>query len=798
MSAPQGLLAGLTVLDLCEHVSGQFASRIFADHGATTWLVEPPQGSQIRKAPPFRQDGGDSLLFWHLNGGKRSITLDIHDPDGFQALVALARRADVVILSDASLKQRLGAACPHALIGLVTNFSPHGPYGRWNGCELIFQALSGSMYVTGAAGREPLHGVGLRTFYSAGLWLYVSLMAALCGGQRHGLRYGPVEVSVHEAACAMEENFSMRWAYSGQLMLRGGDPSRAVCTLQAADGFAILFVRSASGQWKALCDVIKAPELLTDPRFATWSLIQKNWNEVATEVNARLHGVSLASLIAAAEKANLVIAKVETAITLRDEAHLAHRGFWRRIEGERLQLGALFQIPARPALRNRPAPTMGPEPSELQSPIRQPLPPATAQSPRPLEGLSVLDFTTAWAGPMSTKILAILGAKVVKIEGPEWLDSWRGPLKPTKLEQYPDGVAGERPYDRCARFNAQNHEKHDVAIDLKSPRAQAVIRDMLPHFDLLVANFRPGALDRLGLGYEAVRRINPALSMIEMPAVGQGPFMHRIGLGPTMEAMAGIADRIGYADGEPLGSGSSYLDPMGALHSASASLTALYGRLVHGEGFHVELAQREAAMHWIGELLLADIDRGHETPRAGNAHPQAAPHNAFPAEGDDQWIAIACFNDQQWTGLCSILDRKEWLSDERFTTQEARVTHRALLDVLIGEVTRLNTREALAHRLQAAGVPAAPVLNGRDLFNDAHLRSSDWYVRLDHPAAGSHDYAGLPLIFGGERLHPRRASPCFGEHTREVLAAFGGLSQADLDTLAAEGVIVDRPRMAGV
>ena len=274
--------------------------------------------------------------------------------------------------------------------------------------------------------------------------------------------------------------------------------------------------------------------------------------------------------------------------------------------------------------------------------------------------------------------------------------------------------------------------------------------------------------------------------------------MHRIGLGPTMEAMAGIADRIGYADGEPLGSGSSYLDPMGALHSASASLTALYGRLVHGEGFHVELAQREAAMHWIGELLLADIDRGHETPRAGNAHPQAAPHNAFPAEGDDQWIAIACFNDQQWTGLCSILDRKEWLSDERFATQEARVTHRALLDGLIGEVTRLNTREALAHRLQAAGVPAAPVLNGRDLFNDAHLRSSDWYVRLDHPAAGSHDYAGLPLTFGGERLHPRRASPCFGEHTREVLAAFGGLSQADLDTLAAEGVIVHRPRMAGV
>ena len=801
MSASKSLLDGLTVLDLSEHVSGQFASRIFADHGALTWLVEPVQGSRVRRLSPLRADDGESFLFSHLNGGKRSVTLDLDHPEGFEALIALARSADVVILSEADLKRKLAVACPHVLIGLVTDFGPEGPYARWRGCELIFQALSGSMYVTGLPGREPLYGVGLRTFYSAGLWLYVSLMAALCGGRRQGLHYGPVEVSVHEAACAMEENFAMRWAYSGQLMLRGGDPSRAVCTLRTADGYAILFLRSASGQWKALCDVIKAPELLNDPRFATWSLIQKNWNEATAEANARLHDISLADLIAAAEKANLVIAKVETAITLRDEAHLAQRQFWRDVataEGaEGRQLGPLFTIPAKPAQRNRPAPGRSPVLPDLGTETRQALPAATPQSPRPLAGLSVLDFTTAWAGPMSTKILAILGAKVVKIEGPEWLDSWRGPLNPTKLEQYPGGVAGERPYDRCARFNAQNHEKLDVAMDLKSPRAQAIIRDMLPKIDLLVANFRPGALDRLGLGYEAASHINPALSMIEMPAVGKGPFMHRIGLGPTMEAMAGIADRIGYGDSEPLGSGSSYLDPMGALHGASASLTALYGRLVHGEGVYIEIAQREAAMHWIGELLLADIANGRETPRAGNAHPDAAPHSAFPAAGDDEWIAIACFDDQQWRSLCQVLDRSEWLEDPRFSTCEARKAHCKLLDDMLGEVTRHHAREELAHRLQEAGVPAAPVCNGRDLFGDAHLRASDWFVRLDHPAAGVHDYAGLPLVFAGERLHARRASPCFGEHTREVLATFGGLSEAQMDELAAAGVIVDRPRLAG-
>ena len=316
---------------------------------------------------------------------------------------------------------------------------------------------------------------------------------------------------------------------------------------------------------------------------------------------------------------------------------------------------------------------------------------------------------------------------------------------------------------------------------------------MLPKVDVVVANFRPGALARLGLDHRAAVKINPQISLIEMPAVGEGPFEHRIGLGPTMEAMAGIADRIGYADSGPLGSGTSYLDPMGALHGASAALTALYGRLVQDRGFHVEVAQREAAMHWIGEILLDAIENDHLAPRDGNAIDGLAPHNAYPAAGEDEWIAIAALDEQQWSALCRGLGCEDLLGDARFLDARQRYENRPELDALLGAATRHHDKHELATGLQAAGVPAAAVVNGRELFNDPQLRSRDWFTRLTHAQAGQHDYAGLPMVFAGARLKPRRASPCFGEHTKDVLTVMAGLDEETLESLARRGITADRP-----
>ncbi len=765
------LLSNLVVLDLSDTIAGQFAARIMADYGAWVGLVEAPSGSPMRKRAPFWDtDDNESILFWHLNSGKNSILLDKDDPAQRHSVIELCRNADVVIVADTQLAKRLESECSETVIGLITDFGDSGPYSSWTGCELIHQALSGSMYVGGLPGREPLYGIGERASYAAGLWLYVSILAALYGRKAHGERYGVCEVTLHEAAAAMEENFSLRWAYSHQVVKRSDDSSRAVCSLKCKDGWAILFVRSLSGQWRALCNILSALDLAEDPRFTSWGSLTRNWNDASKELNQRSRAWLVEDLVNACAPAGLVIAKVENGDSLRGDRHLNKRNFWQSVQtqsGVRPSLGPLFNVPSSPAIRNKPAPRIGegkPMPADASRSAYE----TSKRTPiaRPLRDISILEMTTAWAGPMSTRILALLGARVIKVEGPQWLDSWRGPRSPERFEQYPDGDPGARPYNRCVRFNAQNLGKLDILLDLKSDEGRKVLQRIARKVDAVVANLRPGALKRLGLNFETISQLEPRISVIEMSVVGNGPDENRIGLGPTMEAMAGIANLIGYKDGGPLGSGSSYMDPMGALHGAAAAISLLYSRLVSGRGSFAEIAQREAAMTWIGEILLGPSTNAL---RCGNAVRHAAPHNAFPSKGDDEWIAVAVFNEVQWASLCAVLDVSSLMRDERFATLESRHNNSADLYAILSQATRVYDKFELSALLQQEHVPAAPVLNGRDLFGDPHLRARGWFARLSHSEAGIHDYAGLPLVFGGDRCQPTAASPSLGEHTVSIV-----------------------------
>lgn len=795
--ADNRMLTELTVLDLSDCPAGQFASHIMADCGARVALVEPPTGSPVRHQGPFRPGGSaESLLFWHLNGGKSSIPLDRADPARWDDLVGLCRRVDVLIVAEPELARRLAADCPDQIIGLIRDFGPEGPYAGWKGCEMIFQALSGSMHVTGRRELEPLYGVGQRAAYAAGLWLYIGVMAALCGRVRRKGRFGFVEVSIHEAAAAMEENFSLRWAYSGDILPKGGDTSRSVSTFPTIDGWVTIMLLQYDRQFRDLCALIDAPALVDDPRFPDWTAIYDKWNELSDEIGKYTIRRTTEELVRACEKAGIIVAKMETGLSLRDEAHLVERGFWQEVptpDGPRLNLGPLFRSEQAPMVRNRPAPRIGehagmPDRGHATS-TAEDLPEGAAT--RPLSGTSVIDMTTAWAGPMAAKILAQLGADVIKLESPRRLDMWRGLLNPTKNWLYADADPGRRPYNRSVLFNNQNLDKRGVGLDLKSKKALHAIHRIASRADLIIANFRIGALARLGLSFSALSPVNEKISVVEMPAVGAGPFAHRAGLGPTMESMAGITALIGHSDGRPLGSGSSYMDPMGALHGAAAALTALYRQFVTGSGIGIEVAQREAAMHWIGEYLLETIESRQQRPLDGNAIETAAPHNAFPAK--DGWVAIGVFDDDEWRALCGELAAPDLAGDHRFAGLEARISNRVALDGLIAERTRSWPKAELAARLQAAGVPAAPVADGRDLYEDAHLRASGWYTRLSHADTGTYDYAGYPLKFDGARIRPQRASPLFDEHTREVLAERAGLSSQEIDEFYRDGICSSEP-----
>ena len=395
---------------------------------------------------------------------------------------------------------------------------------------------------------------------------------------------------------------------------------------------------------------------------------------------------------------------------------------------------------------------------------------------------------------MTARALSFLGAEVIKIGNGARLDSWRGPaVGVNDPASYPDRQGGERPYDRNALFNTQNHDKKSISLDLKSPAGQDLARRLAAKCDVVLANFSPHALAKLGLGYDALSQGNPKLVMVEMPAFGNdGPWSSHVGMGKTMEAAAGMASLIGYGDGEPVLTGPAYLDPIGGLHGASAVLTALAERNRTGLGQYVEVAQVEAAMHWIGEYILQTGRTGEVFRADGNRRPDMAPHDAFPCDGDDEWMVIACPDDETWTKLTAATGLSD-LADVRFSTLTGRLAHAEAVKAALSGWTRGRNKNEATDLLQAAGVPAAPVNSGADVWRDPFLRSRGFIQELTHPAAGTAEYPGLAYRLSLTPGSIRSPAPCFAEHTHEVLGGLLGLSRAEIDALVETGAVLLQP-----
>jgi len=417
-------------------------------------------------------------------------------------------------------------------------------------------------------------------------------------------------------------------------------------------------------------------------------------------------------------------------------------------------------------------------------------------TPRPLTGLRVLDFTTAWAGPMACRILAVFGADVIKLESPTVFDVWRGPAHGGDASRYPNRDPGERPINRNAWFNTQNHAKRSLVVDLKSTSASRILDDLMPTIDVVVCNYGPGVLDRLGLGFQKLQTWRRDIILLEMPVAGVGGEWSSVsGVGPTMEALAGMTALTGYGDGEPIPTGPAYLDPVGAYNAAFAVLIGLRAREMTGAAQHIELAQQEAALHWCGEYLLRAASTGDWPRPDGNALSAYAPHDAFPALGTDEWVAIAVQTDEQWRSLCEVIGRRELGDDSRYALARQRARYRDEVDAIVRQWTKDIDKQSAAAQLQRHGVPAAPVLSAAELFADPQLEAAGFYIEFEHPEAGRHRYQGLPFHFGSMPIDYGRPSPCLGEHTAEVLAEVG-MPQDEIEALAALGTIAISPAAA--
>ena len=403
------------------------------------------------------------------------------------------------------------------------------------------------------------------------------------------------------------------------------------------------------------------------------------------------------------------------------------------------------------------------------------------EHPHALADIKVVEFAAFAAGPMIGKHLGEHGATVIHVESRTRPDGFRQHYPP-----YKDNKPG---LNRTGSFALLNDSKMSVSLNLKSPRAIEIAKKIIAWADVLIENFVPGVMERLGLGYEAARQVNPDLVYLSSCNMGQtGPKASQRGFGSQLTSQSGFTELAGYPGGEPMLLFGPYIDFVAVGFGLTAVLAALDHRRRTGCGQFIDLAQYETGLQFIAPVLLDYEANNRVMTHDGNHDPFAAPHNSYPCRGDDQWCVIAVFSDDEWRALCNASDHPEWISDPRFATFAARKQNEDALDQLIAQWTIQFAPRAVMEKLQAVGVAAGIVNHLGDLFCDPQLKHRNIWRELSHAELEKFDYEAPPFNLSETpaELHP---SPLLGEHNRDVFGGILGLSDGEIDALTQQGAI---------
>lgn len=415
-----------------------------------------------------------------------------------------------------------------------------------------------------------------------------------------------------------------------------------------------------------------------------------------------------------------------------------------------------------------------------------------------LAGVRVIDLSQVLVGPYATKLLADMGAEVIRIECAA--RSGRGGALPRLRPggdfgaAFPGSDTGEHSYNRFAYYNEVNRNKYAITIDLSKPRGVEVFKRLVKISDVVVENFSPRVMPNFGLGYEALKGINPKIIMISISAYGQdGPYRDYVSYGEGIEAMSGLSKLTAYPDGAPLKPGVAYADATAGLHAAFAILAALRYRQIKGVGQYIDLSIREALTPMLGEAVIDYSMTGKIPKPHGNRHPRIAPHGCYRCKGQDKWIAIAVSSDKAWRALCEVMGNPRWCQDERFADAAGRLRHRTELDDRLDKWTAGHDNIELAKLLQSRGIKAGAVLDAAGLVNDPHLRERGFFEMVEHPEAGRHIMPGVSWKMSRTPGRVERPAPCFGQHNRYVFGKLLGMSDKEIEELAREGVTAEAP-----
>lgn len=415
-----------------------------------------------------------------------------------------------------------------------------------------------------------------------------------------------------------------------------------------------------------------------------------------------------------------------------------------------------------------------------------------AALPPALEGLRILDLTQVAAGPYATLLLALMGAEVIKLESCSRMDINRGNAAPRPGDPrvYPNGVPGERPWNRTAHHVHRNINKLGVTLDLGTERGKELFLELARISDVLVENYRASVMERLGLGYETVSSVNPQLVYAKISSQGAtGPERDYGSLGSTLEQTAGLASVTGYEGGRPLMSNETFPDPVVGILAVGAVVAGLRRRNQQGRGCFVDLSQREATINLMGESYLDYTASGVVAGPMGNRNLEAAPQGVYSCQEEDMWVAISVRTEGEWQGLCRTMGRPDLAQDPRFASTEERLRNHDELDRTIAEWTGQRGHYEAMHELQANGVAAGAVLKGSEIIEDPHLDARGFWDAVEHPEAGRYKQTTTPWRLSKSARLPSVPAPDLGEHNGYVLGELLGLSEHELGELERAGII---------
>ncbi|MEE3752891.1 CaiB/BaiF CoA transferase family protein [Mycobacterium intracellulare] len=768
-------LTAFRVIELAGSVAGEYCGKLLADFGAEVIKVEAPgRGSPTRAMAPRLADGVEGgALFAYLNTNKRSVVLDTASRAGAERLDRLIGGADAVI-DDGDTDW--GRRHPSAVCCSITPFGRDVPAEYANAKSINVFHASGWGYHTPShpdPTRPPLRGPGrFLPDYEAGLEAALCVAAALFG-RLHSGRGETIDVS-QQAVLVSRADCILGRLVTGEVPALGTrddyDQQGPASFFACAEGFVYLYLTSRA-HWLGVKELMGRPIWLDDfdDDWLEFSVTPDKVVAFQRGFAAWVRDLSKETAADEAQRLGVPLVPVNEAADLHRSPQYRHRGFFSDVSHPVLGDAAYPTVPylfsASPAEIASAAPALGQHTASVPDLLDTPhAPPAVhsaqlkpPKTPRggPLEGVRVVELTKVWAGPYAGKLLALLGAEVIKVETA---------ALPEEMRAYGGTDINHAPF-----FLSINPEILSVDIDIKSDEGMAQLRDLIARSDIVINNLRPGAMERQGLGYDRLTDIKPDIISVSIKMWGNdGPLGHQTGYAPCFAALAGLAPLVGYAGGPPLGTSMRYGDSTVGAAAAYAAVVALLHRELSGAGQFVDVSAVETLSSMIGDSLLEHSLTGRRLGADGNHHPDMCPHGCYPC-ADGSWVSVAVSNDTEWRRLCGVLGAASLAGDPRYATSEDRRRHVEPLDADLASLTRALDAEELAHRLRTAGVPATKSATAMDVIADQQLWDRELFRFVSDHREGQRPVLGPSWRLARNPARIARGAPDLGEDTDYVL-----------------------------